>query len=84
MQVKLAQRVSKNIFTYQLIGFSSFFLYDATNGSMILSDSLTGAPLFIKATEEYIDYETFILVARNMYLDMVEAKHCMNSELSIN
>lgn len=72
--MQVAQKITNNIFTYQLTGFGQYLTYDASNRSLMLNDAETGAPLKIKEKDKDMDFDTFILVGRNVHLKMVEAQ----------
>ena len=80
MKSLFAHQITKTIFAYELIGFDKFISYDRNDRTILLNDAETGAPLKIKEKDEDLDFETFILVAQNMYMDMVEIDHCVNLE----
>ena len=72
MKTTLAVKITQSVFCYQLIGFNRIMVYDTKNRNLILAEAITGAPIRIVAKDEDLDFETFTLVARNMYLDLIE------------
>lgn len=72
MENKLAIKVSNNIFLFQLIGYGTNIVYNRADRQLMICDAETGAPLKIEADSEDLFFEDFVLVARNMYLDLVE------------
>jgi len=72
MEATFATKITKNIFCYHLVGLKKNILYDTTNRSLIFSCALTGAPLEIVEKDEDLDFETFVLIARNIFLDILE------------
>lgn len=69
----LATKITKNIFCYHLIGFEKNIIYDCTNRSLMLTCSKTGAPLEIIEKDEDLNFEDFVLVARNIFMDTVDS-----------
>ena len=72
MITDFASKITNNIYCFKLVGFSYNVLYQCNNRSLILSDEETGAPLKIIEKDEDLDYETFILVSRNIWMDLID------------
>lgn len=72
MRMTPATKITQNIFCYHLVGFKKNILYDTRNRSLILSCSVTGAPLNIVEKDEDLDFETFVLIARDIFLNLIE------------
>lgn len=72
MSIQLGTKISKSNFCYQLIGFQRNVLYNAHNRTLLLTDSDDGSIIQEIEQDEDLDFETFVLVARNIYLDIAE------------
>lgn len=70
--MKLATKITKNTFLYHLIGFNKNVLYDTKNRSLILTCSKTGGVIEVVEKDEDLDFYTFVLIARNILMDLVE------------
>lgn len=73
MIIDFASKITDKIFCFHLVGFNNAILYDTTNRSIVLTDSDTGAILTIMEKEEDLDYEDFVLVSKNLWLDMIDS-----------
>ena len=73
MIVDFASKLTKNKFCYHLVGFNSNVLYDTINRSIILSDADTGAVITIIEKDEDLDFDTFVLVSKNLWLDFIDS-----------
>jgi hypothetical protein len=72
MNLTLATKPTKNSFCYHLVGFEKNIVYDCKNRSIMLTCSQTGAVLELYEKDEDLDFEDFVLVARNIFLDLIE------------
>lgn len=72
MIVDFALKISEKQFCYHLVGFNRNIVYDSINRSVILSDAETGAVLMIIEKDEDLDFDTFVLVSKNLWLDMID------------
>ncbi|HUU88006.1 MAG TPA: hypothetical protein VMX17_09655 [Candidatus Glassbacteria bacterium] len=72
MSIELATKISTNNFCYQLIGFGKNLLYNAHNRTLLLTNSEDGNILKTIEKDEDLDFDTFKLVAQNLYLDIIE------------
>jgi hypothetical protein len=69
----LSTKISKTVFSYNLVGFNMNVIYNCRNRSLILADQETGAPLEIVEKDEDLDFEDFVLVARNLLMDLIDS-----------
>lgn len=72
MNVELASKVSTNIFCYQLIGYCRNIIYNSHNRTILLIHADDGDILQTIEKDEDLDFDTFVLVAQNIFLDLVE------------
>lgn len=72
MITDFASKITKNIYCFHLVGFPYNVLYQCNNRSLILSDSETGAPLHIIEKDEDLDFETFVLISNNIWMDLID------------
>lgn len=72
MNVEFGIKISKNNFCYPLIGFNRNVLYNAHNRTLLLTNAKNGKILKTIEKDEDLDFETFVLVARNIFLNLVE------------
>ena len=72
MNLTFATKPTKNIFCYHLVGFEKNIVYDCKNRSIMLTCSQTGAVLELYEKDEDLDFDDFVLVARNIFLDLIE------------
>ena len=73
MTTKFASKINKNVFCFRLIGFPYKILYQCTNGSLILADDdEIGAPIKIIEKEADLDFETFVLISKNLWMDLID------------
>lgn len=72
MAVEFGIKISRNNFCYPLTGFKRNVLYNAHNRTLLLTDAEDGSILQEVERDEDLDFETFVLVARNIFLDVVE------------
>jgi hypothetical protein len=73
MITNLAHKVTKNIYCYNLVGFPFNVVYNCNNRNIILADSETGAPISIVEKDEDLDFETFVLISQNVWMDLIES-----------
>lgn len=72
MITEFATKVTKNIYCFRLIGFPYNVVYQCNNRSLILSDDETGAPLHIIEKDEDLDFDTFVLISKNIWMDLID------------
>lgn len=72
MTTSFATKVTKNIFCYHLVGLNMNVIYSCVNRNVILSDSETGLPISIVEKDEDLDFETFVLIGKNVWLDLID------------
>lgn len=72
MAIQLGTKISKNNFCYQLVGFNRNLLYNAHSRTLLLTEAQSGVILKELERDEDLDFDTFILVARNFFLDSIE------------
>lgn len=71
MITQFASKLTDNKFSFHLVGFNQNVLYDRMNYSLVLTEASDNTPITILATEEDLDYDTFILVAHNLLIDII-------------
>ena len=71
-EIEFASKISNNIFSYSMIGTGQRVVYDKRNGNYSICEEDTGVPLAIEEGEYGLEFEDFILIARNTFLDIVE------------
>lgn len=72
MYVEFGIKISKNNFCYPLIGLNRNIFYNAHNRTLLLTNSDDGSIIQEVEQDEELDFDTFVLVARNIYLDLIE------------
>ncbi len=72
MIVDFSSKLTEKQFCYHLVGFNRNVLYDTVNRSLILSESDTGAVLLTIEKDEDLDFDTFVLVSKNLLLDVID------------
>jgi hypothetical protein len=75
MSIQLATKISKNNFCYHLIGLERNVLYNAHNRTLLLTNSEDGSIIQILEKDEDLDFDTFVLVAQNIFLDVIEVSN---------
>lgn len=73
MIVDFASKLTNSKFCYHLVGLNRNILYDTINRSIILSDSDTGAVIKIIEKDEDLDYEDFVLISKNLLIDIIDS-----------
>ena len=73
MITEFAIKITNTSFCFHLRGFERNILYDTKNRSLILTESDTGALIKIIEKDEDLNYEDFVLVAKNMWFDLIES-----------
>lgn len=71
MKTTFATKVSKNKFSFHLVGFSQNVQYERANGNIILTDE-ENTPITVLGTEENLDFETFVMIGQNLLLDIID------------
>lgn len=71
MITQFASKLTDNKFSFHLVGFNQNVLYDRMNYSLVLTNAEDNSPITILATGEDLDYDTFILVAHNLLIDII-------------
>jgi len=72
MKTELATKVGKHIFVYHLVGFNSNIVYSTINRTIIVTEVDSGALVKTVEQDEDLDFEDFVLVARNLFLNAIE------------
>lgn len=72
MTLDLAIKITKNIYLFHAVGFEKNIIYNSSNRTLILTCAESGAFIKIVEKEEDMDFETFILIARNIWMNMLE------------
>ena len=72
MTTEFAIKITDSKFCYHLVGFNRNILYDSVNRSIVLSDAETGAVISVMEKDEDLDFEDFILVSKNLWLDFID------------
>ncbi len=72
MAVEFGVKIGRSNFCYPLIGFNRNVIYNAHNRKLLLTEAESGAIIQEVERDEDLDFETFVLIARNIYLDIVE------------
>ena len=72
MTTEFATKLTPNKFCYHLVGFQMNVLYDTANLSLVLTESDSGALLKVIEKDEDLDFDTFVLVSKNILTDLCE------------
>lgn len=73
MQLDLAKKITNTTFIYPLLGMNTNLVYDASNGSMIITDAKTGAPLRIAEADIGMNFDEFTTIAKKTFLDIMNS-----------
>lgn len=71
-EIEFATKITNTIFSFSLIGTGQRVVYDKKNGTYSICDEETGVPLQTEEGEYGLEFEDFVLIARNTFLDIVE------------
>lgn len=72
MKIELATQPTKNLYRYSMIGFPFDVIYHVPTQRLIVSNLNTGAFIRDENVKDNLDFETFVLVAENIHLDMID------------
>lgn len=68
-----ARQVSKNIYSYELIGTNTNLVYNSNNGEFIVADVISGAPLEMFKGDYGLSFSEFVDVAKQVYKDIIDS-----------
>lgn len=71
-EIEFAVKVTDTIFVYPLIGFEKNIVYSSVQRKIFMTDANTGLPVKTIAENENLDFDTFVLVARNLMMDIID------------
>lgn len=75
-ETKFGVAVGNNLFTYPMIGFGTFLIYEKDKSIISVNDLESGRTLLERELEKRMDYDQFISYAKNMFLCSVN--HYLN------
>lgn len=65
-------KLSKTVFMFHLFGLKRNIIYNCRTKEIFMADD-AGVKLYTISADEELEFEDFDLVARNMFLDVLEA-----------
>ena len=71
MTIELGVKINHCLFSYPLIGMDRHILYNCLNRTLMLTDN-DGTVIREVAKNKNLDYDTFIMVAKCLFMDAVD------------